>query len=221
MIYAPVIIPTLCRYDHFVRCVESLRKNPWAMYTDVYIGLDYPTKDSHREGYERIKEYVQQDFIEFKQFSVFVREKNYGAYANIMDLIAYCCERYDRYICMEDDIECSPNFLEYMDLALEKYERDESVIAVTGYKAPIDLVYSQGSSAIKQQLQANTWGIGRWKDKTENLKQYLHYSGLEKKFVDTYRSGRIHQMTNWAIKDYVSMVSHGVSKNSIDRKSTV
>ena len=62
MKYAPVIIPTLCRYEHFVRCVESLKKNTWAKYTDIYIGLDYPKKDSHREGYLKIKEYLQGDF---------------------------------------------------------------------------------------------------------------------------------------------------------------
>ena len=39
---APVIIPTLCRYDHFKRLMESLNKCTWADKTDVYIGLDYP-----------------------------------------------------------------------------------------------------------------------------------------------------------------------------------
>ena len=41
---APVIIPTLCRYDHFKRLMESLNKCTWADKTDVYIGLDYPAK---------------------------------------------------------------------------------------------------------------------------------------------------------------------------------
>ena len=76
MIYAPVIIPTLCRYEHFVRCVESLRKNTWAQYTDVYIGLDYPAKESHREGYEKIKDYLKQNFTEFNHFTVIIRKKN-------------------------------------------------------------------------------------------------------------------------------------------------
>ena len=43
--YAPVYIPTLCRDRHFILGVESLKKNGWAKYTDVYIGLDYPSKE--------------------------------------------------------------------------------------------------------------------------------------------------------------------------------
>lgn len=27
MIYAPILIPTLCRSKHFIRCIESLKKN--------------------------------------------------------------------------------------------------------------------------------------------------------------------------------------------------
>ena len=45
MIYAPVLIPTLCRADHFIRCLESLKKNTWAKYTEVYVAVDYPAKE--------------------------------------------------------------------------------------------------------------------------------------------------------------------------------
>ena len=51
--YAPVMIPTLCRYEHLKRCIESLQMNSWAKYTDLYIGLDYPAKESHIDGYGR------------------------------------------------------------------------------------------------------------------------------------------------------------------------
>lgn len=54
MIYAPVLIPTLCRSDHFIRCLESLKKNTWAKYTEVYIAVDYPAKESHWDGYSSL-----------------------------------------------------------------------------------------------------------------------------------------------------------------------
>ena len=56
--YAPVLIPTLCRYEHFKRCIESLSACTGAEHTDVYIGLDYPAKESHRAGYEQIKNFT-------------------------------------------------------------------------------------------------------------------------------------------------------------------
>lgn len=214
MKYAPVIIPTLCRYEHFVRCIESLKRNTWAKYTDVYIGLDFPSKESHKEGHSKIKEYLSNSFSEFKSFTVFERQKNFGALKNVSSLSEYCSKHYDRYICIEDDIECSPNFLEYMDTMLEKYENDDSVIAVSGYTAPIRLIYKEGATAVKQQLQANTWGIGRWTNKKEKVQELLNSSCLAKKFVIVYKSGKIYQMTDWAMYDYLRCMAAGGSLNS-------
>lgn len=206
MIYAPVIIPTLCRYEHFVRCIESLKKNTWAKYTDVYVALDYPAKETHREGYEKIKAYLKKDFIEFRKFTVLERNKNYGAGNNSKDLRQYCFEKYGRYIIMEDDIECSTNYLQYMDIMLDKYENDDSVIAVTGYCPPIQLTHKEGANAVKQQLQAYTWGFGRWKNKTQIARKCISHSYLVKKFDDVYSSKKIFRMTNWAITDYIRSV---------------
>ena len=59
MVYAPILIPTLCRDEHFIRCIESLKKNSWAEYTDVYVALDFPAKESHWDGYKKICTYLE------------------------------------------------------------------------------------------------------------------------------------------------------------------
>lgn len=59
MIYAPIYIPTLCRYEHFKQCIESLAQCDGASETEVYVALDYPAKESHLEGYEKIKTYLE------------------------------------------------------------------------------------------------------------------------------------------------------------------
>ena len=43
--FAPVLIPTLNRYEHFKRCLESLERCTWAEKTDVYVALDFPPSD--------------------------------------------------------------------------------------------------------------------------------------------------------------------------------
>ena len=55
-VYAPMLIPTFCRDQHFMRCIESLKKNTWAKYTDVYIWLDYPLLATKNGGSEEILE---------------------------------------------------------------------------------------------------------------------------------------------------------------------
>ena len=72
--FAPVLIPTLCRSKHFLRLMESLKRNTWAKYTDVYCGLDYPPSEKYRQGWQEICDYVDNgDFSCFAKFVVFKR----------------------------------------------------------------------------------------------------------------------------------------------------
>ena len=161
MIYAPVIIPTLCRYKHFKECLESLSKCKWAEETEVFVGLDYPAKESHRPGYEKIKSYLKEvGDMTFKKIHVFEREVNYGGGKNSKELKKAALERFDTYIYSEDDNVFAPNFLEYMDTCLEKYKDDSNVIAVCGYSYPVDWDVSDGSTVLKQQVNVSMWGTG-------------------------------------------------------------
>ena len=81
MNYAPILIPTLNRYNHLKRCVESLAKCTHADKTDLFIALDYPLKEEHWEGYRQIKEYVSS--IEgFNKVIIIQRDHNYGPVEN-------------------------------------------------------------------------------------------------------------------------------------------
>ena len=68
-----IIIPTLCRYEHLEKCLDSLKKNSHAQYVDLYIGLDYPANDSHWFGYRKILKLMEGDFSMFKSFHLVKR----------------------------------------------------------------------------------------------------------------------------------------------------
>ena len=178
MIYAPVIIPTLCRYKHFKECLESLSKCKWAEETEVFVGLDYPAKESHRPGYEKIKSYLKEvGDMTFKKIHVFEREVNYGGGKNCTELKKVALERFDTYIYSEDDNVFAPNFLEYMDTCLEKYKDDPNVIAICGYSYPVDWDVSDGATVLKQQVNVSMWGTGLWKDKEDKWNDH-YYKGI-------------------------------------------
>lgn len=207
--YAPVIIPTLCRYEHFVRCIESLRGNTWAKYTDVYIGLDYPAKEAHWNGYLKIKEYLQGEFPEFHSFNVIEHTKNVGAGENSKSLLDKCAEEHDRFIYAEDDLEFSPNFLQYMSTALQKYEDDPSVAMVVGYSYPLEWKADPNCTVAKQNFNGSAWGRGFWLSKRERFSRYLSKNGLAKDFPNAYRTKRLDRMIDFAVKDYVSICETG------------
>ena len=79
-IYAPVIIPTLNRYEHFIKCLESLEKCTGAEKTDVYVGLDYPPSEKYEIGWKRIDDYLAEKELSngFNKLIVFRRKENCG-----------------------------------------------------------------------------------------------------------------------------------------------
>lgn len=154
MKYYPVIIPTLCRYEHFVRCIESLSNCTLSEQIDCYVGLDYPLKEAHRDGYENISKYLESCQFRFHKLVVIKREENYGAIKNFVDLRKFVMDRYDSYIETEDDNEFSPCFLEYMIKCLEKYREDDRVYSICGYSMPAykdlsdrNIIFTLGNSA--------------------------------------------------------------------------
>ncbi len=211
MIYAPVIIPTMCRSEHLIRCVESLRKNSWADKTDVYIGLDYPTQESQRKGYNIIKQYLEGEFSEFHSLTVFIRKKNLGASRNTRALMKACAKEHDRYLYVEDDLELSPNYLQYMDEALMAYENDDSVVGIAGYSYPLSWAAAPGCTVVKQNFNASAWGRGFWFKKRNKLMRFLRPNGLSRQFPRAYHSGKFEQMIDFAVKDYVTLTKNGWS----------
>lgn len=164
--YAPVVIPTLCRFEHFKRCIESLSNCTGAERTVVYVGLDYPAKESHWDGYNKIKDYLEScGNLGFKELIVIRREKNYGCgqngnYATLRNMIF---EKYDRYISTEDDNEFSPCFLDYMNKGLEMFKDDDAIFSICGFCHDYDIGNYPYNYYVDYGLSA--WGIGLWRDK--------------------------------------------------------
>lgn len=173
MKYAPILIPTLCRADKFRNCIESLKKNKWAKYTAVYIALDYPLKNSHWEGYNKICEYLEQNFTEFAEFHIIKRTINYGSARNINEARELIFQKFDRYIYTDDDIEFSENFLEFIDKTMELYEDDPDIIAVCGYSYPLLWKVSKESTVFKTTTGLFMWGTGFWRDKYVPIKKSI------------------------------------------------
>lgn len=203
---APIIITTLNRYTHFTRLVESLRKNTWAHRTDVFVGLDYPKSSKHIEGYNRINEYLNQTFNEFKSFTVIKRAKNYGSYENAKDLRERVLAKYDRFIRTDDDAEFSPNYLEYMNKCLDEYEHDEDVIAVTGYSYPLKWKTSEHANVFKESFICPMWGTGFWTKKYRKIEELIVKDNLlQVNSRDIILKGGLRRMTNICRQEFVDL----------------
>lgn len=178
MVYAPIVIPTLNRVEHLSRCLESLKKSPLAKETDVYIGLDYPPSDKYKEGYEKMKSFLDQGIEGFKSVNIICRSENMGGVKNGFALKEYACEKYGRCIFSEDDNEFAPGFLEYMNEALTKYEDREDIIAIYAYRPKVKRLAEDSREAFITTY-FSAYGFGCWKNKESLLEQQLNVSYIE------------------------------------------
>lgn len=186
--FAPVVIPTLCRYEHLKRCLESLEHCTWANKTDVYVGLDYPPSEKYVEGWKKIDAYLagKEQNNGFKNLYVRRRDHNCGVSnptSNFQLLLKECKELSDRFIFSEDDNEFSPNFLDYINKGLEIYKDNDNVFSICGYNYPIDMSTYQYDYYFSHELSA--WGYGSWFKKRKEVFKIIKAPNY---IIDLYKS---------------------------------
>jgi hypothetical protein len=165
--FAPVIVPTLNRFEHFKNCIESLSACIHADKTDLFIALDYPFKESHFDGYQKIKNYIG-DISGFKSVNIIRRDENFGVNKNMSDAMSDIFEHYDTMIISEDDNVFAPDFIRFVNLGLEVYKDREDIFSINGYTDPIDIPETyQKDVYIWAGFAA--WGCGIWKEKWDKI----------------------------------------------------
>lgn len=174
--YAPIIIPTLNRYDHLKRCVESLAKNTDADKTELVIGLDFPPAEKYVEGYNKIKEYLP-TITGFAKVTILDTPENLGAYKNVVRLQDYVREQgYDAFICTEDDNEFSPNYLQYSNWGLRTFKDDKSISYVCGFKR-VDVSWLKNN--VYKYPRENAWGVATWFDRLDKERSFYDIKKLK------------------------------------------
>ncbi|MDE6113926.1 MAG: glycosyl transferase [Muribaculum sp.] len=173
--FAPIVIPTLCRFEHFKRCIESLMECTFSDKTDVYIGLDYPINESHLIGYNKISNYLQSiaNTHTFKSLNVVRRNQNlgFGKNGNLETLIREIFTFSDRVIVSEDDNIFAPSFLDFINKGLTIFANDRSVIAINGYRHFYSIKI-ENNTFFRQNVDFSAWGFGIWKDRYDLFYNY-------------------------------------------------
>jgi len=209
-IYAPVLIITLNRYEHFKRCVESLSACTDADKTDLYIAFDYPANENHWEGYWRIEDYLTK-IQGFKSVIIFKRSENFGPVKNHLEAQSKIFETYDRIILSEDDNEFSPNFLDFVNKGLNKYKDNSSIFSVSGYNYPLKIPQNYNSN-IYIWCGFSAWGVGLWRDKWQKI-DWNVYSALQEVriFLKNYKQVyKLNKIANHYVPALILMLKNNV-----------
>jgi hypothetical protein len=202
--YAPVLICTLNRYDHFKRCIESLAKCTHAEKTDLFIFLDFPVNESHWKGYKLIKAYIK-SIVGFKSMNIVERLVNFGVQKNFDEGFKQIFKKYDVLIVSEDDNVFSVNFLDYINKGLRKFKDDSQIYAICGYNYPIHIPENFSSNYYIANAYSG-WGCGMWRNKYNRFFQdFMDYKKVVSR-LDNVRESLTHIISTNA---FLSIVRSG------------
>jgi hypothetical protein len=159
--HAPVVLFAYRRPDHLRRALDSLAVNPGADQTQLSIYCDGAKSATDREAVELVREIARgvHDSGMFASVRVIERDHNIGLAASVISGVTQILEDHERVIVMEDDLVVSPDFLEYMNQALELYANNEEVISIHGFMYSVPPVLPQTVFL----RGADCWGWATWR----------------------------------------------------------
>lgn len=159
--HAPVVLFAYRRPDHLRRALDSLATNPGAERTALSIYCDGAKSVIDREAVEQVKEIARgmQGSAMFASVRVIERDHNIGLAASVISGVTQTLEDHESVIVMEDDLVVSPDFLEYMNQALELYVNNEEVISIHGFMYSVPPVLPQTVFL----RGADCWGWATWR----------------------------------------------------------
>jgi hypothetical protein len=156
---APIVLFVYNRPTHTRRTVEALLRNKLAVESDLFIYSDAPKQTTNKEAVQNVRDYIK-TIAGFRSISIVERERNWGLANSIIDGVTEICRKYGRVIVVEDDLVVSPHFLEYMNVALNRYDGNAEVMQISGYMFPFSANDMQEDALFLPFI--TSWGWATW-----------------------------------------------------------
>ncbi|PHR17376.1 MAG: hypothetical protein COA41_12220 [Sphingopyxis sp.] len=218
---APIVIFCFNRPAHTRNMLASLAANPEFADSDTYIFCDGARGERDVANVEKTIA-VAREFIA-DPARVIVSGTNKGLKRSIIDGLDYVFQTHSTAIVLEDDLTFSPQFLGFMNRALDEYADQPKVAQVSGYS-----FLAREDDACVFLPTINSWGWATWKDAwfenhpakadTEKAARLLKKRQARKQFdfASAYPFSKIlHDQlyvknTSWAIWFYFNVFTHNL-----------
>jgi hypothetical protein len=160
---SPIALFVYNRPEHTRRTVESLAKNELAPQSDLFVFADGAKNENAKAAIQAVREYAQ-TIRGFRSVTIAKRERNFGLADSVIGGVTQVCAMFGRAIVVEDDLLTAPNFLGFMNEALERYKHEARIFSVSGFNFPIDSLEDYPYDAFCS-YRSSSWGWGTWQDR--------------------------------------------------------
>jgi hypothetical protein len=221
---SPIALFVYNRPEHTRRTVESLAQNELAPQSDLFVFADGAKNENARAAIQEVREYAQ-TIRGFRSVTIAERERNFGLADSVIGGVTQVCAQFGRAIVVEDDLLTAPNFLGFMNEALEHYKNEARIFSVSGFNFPIDSPEDYPYDAFCS-YRSGSWGWGTWKDRWMqadwSISDFADFMGHKEQQNRFNRGGddltgmlsqqMAGQLDSWSIRwDYVHFKHHAVA----------
>jgi hypothetical protein len=160
MNFSPIIIFVYNRLHHLNTLFNSLQKNDLFKKSKVIVFSDGAKNEIDKDKIDKVRELLKIRLIP-QNSEIIENNVNLGLSKNVIGGLNKIFQIYDRAIILEDDLELSPFFLNYMNDALNLYATSENVASISGYMYPIEPKKFSNNFFFLKLIES--WGWGTWK----------------------------------------------------------
>jgi hypothetical protein len=145
---------------HLNTLFNSLQKNDLFKKSKVIVFSDGAKNEIDKDKIDKVRELLKKRLIP-QNSEIIENNVNFGLSRNVIEGLNKIFQIYDRAIILEDDLELSPFFLNYMNDALNLYATSENVASISGYMYPIEPKKFSNNYFFLKLIES--WGWGTWK----------------------------------------------------------
>ena len=115
---SPICLFVYKRYDTTKLMLESLLACPECADSELYVFMDEARNDSEADDVEKVRALFD-NLQGFKAIHPYPARMNKGMARSVIDGVTTVLEKHESIIVLEDDLVVAPDFLTFMNAALE------------------------------------------------------------------------------------------------------
>ena len=164
---APIVLFVYRRPQQTTRTIAALERCAESAKSDLFVYCDGPRDEAQQSAVAATRSIVRAA-KGFQSLHIVEREKNFGLSANIRSGVSDVLSRSQSVIVLEDDIEVAPDFLAFMNQAMDHYQGRSEVFSISGYQYPVTLDRDYPSDSFLFS-RFSCWGWATWRSQWDRI----------------------------------------------------
>lgn len=210
---SPICLFVYKRYNTTKLMLESLLACPECADSELYVFMDEARNDAEAEDVEKVRALFD-DLKGFKTIHPYPARMNKGMARSVIDGVTTVLNQHESVIVLEDDLVVAPDFLTFMNAAIETYKNREDIWSISGYTPELKETAQYDKSGVFIVPRAQCWGWATWRDRWETVDwevSNFNHLARHKKLRDKFNMGgndlfrtlemeRRERIESWAVR---------------------